>query len=76
MSQKEVGDKIKLVVADNVWLYVAISLPFTLCTVVIWWVWVQFQSGLIRLPESGILSGITEMLPGRGRQRFKEEHEA
>ena len=70
MSQRESGSSTKLVVADNVWVYVAVSLPLTICTVGVWWVWVQFQGGLIRLPRPGKIAG---MFARRGRQRFKNE---
>ena len=75
MSQRETGDKTKLIVADNVWIYVAISFPFTICTVIVWWVWVRFQSGLIRLPKRENLFRRAGMFVGRGRTRFKSEIE-
>lgn len=75
MSQREAGNTTKLVVADNVWVYAAISLPFTICTVVVWWVWVQFQDGFLRLPRPTNMFNAAGRFVGRARKRKKNEIE-
>ena len=34
----------EVVVSSNAWLFAAISVPLTLCTVLIWWAWTRFQT--------------------------------
>ncbi|MCJ1475517.1 hypothetical protein MMC13_004180 [Lambiella insularis] len=41
VSQKQNGESSQLVVATNAWLFAAISVPLTVLTVLIWWLWVQ-----------------------------------
>lgn len=76
VSQKEVGGSTKLVVTENVWVFVAVTLPFTICTVGVWWLWVQLQAGLIVLPRPGSMFNKVEKFIGRTRQRIKSENEA
>ncbi|MCJ1402112.1 hypothetical protein MMC11_005331 [Xylographa trunciseda] len=33
-----------LIVAENAWLFAAISVPLTAATILIWWLWVQLQA--------------------------------
>lgn len=76
VSQIQVGESTKLVVTENVWVFVAITLPFTICTVGIWWFWVQLQAGLIVLPRPRSMIIIAERSIRRTRRHFKAENEA
>ena len=44
VSQERYGDGVYVVLGANAWLFAAISVPLTLSTLAVWWVWVRFQA--------------------------------
>ena len=44
VSQEHYGDGVYVVLGANAWLFAAISVPLTLSTLAVWWVWVRFQA--------------------------------
>lgn len=76
VSQVQVGASTKIVVTENVWLFWAIAIPFTLGTVVVWWLWVRLQAGRIVLPRPTSMINIAEKSIRRTRRYFKGESEA
>ena len=45
VSQKQQSSgSMEVVVSSNAWLFAAISVPLTLCTILIWWAWTRFQA--------------------------------
>ena len=43
-QEQEPGGSNKVVVSSNAWLFAAVSVPLTIATLVIWWLWVRFQA--------------------------------
>ena len=41
---QEAGGSTKVIVLANAWLFAAISIPLTLTTIVVWWLWVRLQA--------------------------------
>ena len=50
VSQEQgAGGSSKVIVLSNAWLFAAVSVPLTLITLAVWWLWVKFQAH-----ESGV----------------------
>ena len=43
-QEQGAGGSNKVIVSSNAWLFAAVSVPLTLVTLAIWWLWVRFQA--------------------------------
>lgn len=43
-QEQEAGGSNKVVVSSNAWLFAAVSVPLTIATLVVWWLWVKLQA--------------------------------
>ena len=43
-QEQGVGGSNKVIVSSNAWLFAAVSVPLTLVTLAVWWLWVRFQA--------------------------------
>lgn len=43
-QEQGAGGSNKVIVSSNAWLFAAVSVPLTLVTLAVWWLWVKFQS--------------------------------
>ncbi|KAF6234581.1 hypothetical protein HO173_007207 [Letharia columbiana] len=50
-QEQHEGGSNRTVVSSNAWLFAAISIPLTLGTLAVWWVWVQYQTQKSRWPK-------------------------
>ena len=48
-QEQGAGGSNKVIVSSNAWLFAAVSVPLTLITLAVWWLWVRFQAH-----ESGV----------------------
>ena len=55
-QEQGAGGLMKVIVSSDAWLFGAISVPLTLATLAVWWLWVKFQdyqgSVLMRLSKA------------------------
>ncbi|KAL9136704.1 MAG: hypothetical protein Q9175_002081 [Cornicularia normoerica] len=50
-QEQHQGGSNRTVVSSNAWLFAAISIPLTLGTLAVWWVWVRYQTPKPRRPK-------------------------
>ena len=43
-QEQQKNGSMKVVVSSSAWLFAAISIPFTVCTIFVWWAWTRFQA--------------------------------
>lgn len=43
-QEQGAGGSNKVIVSSNAWLFAAVSVPLTLVTLAVWWLWVRFQA--------------------------------
>ena len=62
-QQQQDGGRQELIVASNAWLFAAISVPLTVVTLAIWWVWMKFQTRQAALvPGQPVLASLKDVL--------------
>ncbi|MCJ1242727.1 hypothetical protein MMC14_010736 [Varicellaria rhodocarpa] len=72
-QQQQEGYPDKLVVLSNAWLFAAISIPLTVGTFIIWWIWIRIQTHPIHPSrwQSQLQNGFYSSLKAR-RKRWKQ----
>ena len=76
-QEQNKGGSNRTVVSSNAWLFAAISIPLTLGTLAIWWVWVQFQTWELRRPKTSADPSVWRtLLASRRILRPALKHEA
>lgn len=50
-QEQNQGGSFRIVVSANAWVFAAISIPLTLATLAVWWIWIRYQTWRSRRPE-------------------------